>query len=278
LRTRSFLFTPANRLDRLAKARASGADWCVMDLEDGVAPGEKANARAQVAGHLGSLDAAGRAGLALRVSTLTTADGLRDLTMLLDAPCWPEMLVLPKVESAKEIEQVRSLASHAGHAPAIMVVLETARGIEAAPEILRARAPETVVGYGSADHTSETGGTMSAASLAWARGRIVNACAMAGVPAVDGVCLEFRDMDRLRAEARMVKDMGFAGKIAIHPDQIGPINEVFTASAEEAAQARAMIAAAQEAGGGAFSFHGKMVDGPVLAQAHRTLSAYIEET
>lgn len=277
MRHRSFLFTPATRLDRLDKARKSGADWVVVDLEDGVGPREKSQARGAVQNLLHDVADGETRALALRINSLATIDGIRDVNALLECRRWPGMLVLPRVESRKEISQIRSVANELGQSPAIMVVLETAIGVDQATSILCGCGPDIVVGYGSADHTAETGGTMSAAGLAWARGCIVNACAVARLPAVDGVFLDYKDTDGLKEEACLVKDLGFSGKIAIHPDQIAAINAAFTPSQKDAELARAMIEAAHETSSGAFSFNGKMVDAPVLAQARRTIQAYQED-
>lgn len=277
MRQRSFLFTPASRLDRLEKARKSGADRVVIDLEDGVGTEEKGQARAAVQSLLKDLgDDAARA-LALRINALSTSDGIRDMHALLECGRWPGMLVLPKVESSREIVQIRSIARELGRSPILMVILETAIGIDQATRILRGCGSDTLVGYGSADHTAETRGSMGAAALAWARGHIINACAAARLPAVDGVFLDYRDTDGLKQEARLVRELGFSGKIAIHPSQIATINAAFTPTKADAELARAMIEAARTARSGAFSFNGKMVDEPVLAQARRTLQAYQED-
>jgi citrate lyase beta subunit len=167
------------------------------------------------------------------------------------------------------VAQIAALA--AGRARNLLLTLETAAGIARADEIARAATEGAVLGYGSADHMAEVGGTMSAPSLAHGRAVVLNAAAVAGIPAMDGVWLDFKDVDGLRDEANLVKSMGFAGKIAIHPDQIDPINKVFSPSEDEVATARALLAASDKAGGGAFSFKGKMVDAPVLARARRIM-------
>jgi citrate lyase beta subunit len=274
MQTRSFLFTPATRLERLEKARDSGADRVVIDLEDGVASEEKTKARQYVRSYLGAADVSHLSQTALRINCASTVAGIRDVAMLLDSDKWPGMLVLPKVESSKEIEQIVSISAESGKQPELLVTLETARGVEESDQIACACPQNAAIGFGSADYTAETGGLMSAAGLSWARGRIVNACALNGIAAIDGVCLDFKDNDALLREAQLVQEMGFSGKIAIHPAQISIINQVFTPTSAEADTARAMIAASNAAGGGAFSFNGKMVDGPVLARAHRILAAY----
>lgn len=268
---RSILFTPANRLDRLARALAAGADWVALDLEDGVGPDDKEQAR-KALGDLAASDWDGQAHrIAVRISTLGSPDGIRDMAAMLDWPVWPGMVILPKVSSPVEVEQAVQLAQFCGKDPCFLVTLETAAGLVNVAAIAQAVPKTGVLGYGSADHMAETGGVMNAAGLAWARGRIVNAAALAGVPAMDGVFLDFRDADGLRDEAQLVKSMGFAGKLAIHPAQIAPINTVFSASDSEIATARAMVAASQAAGNGAFSYNGKMVDAPVLAHARRII-------
>lgn len=273
MRLRSLLFLPATRLDRLDKALASGADTVVLDLEDGVGPGDKAAARAALGDLAGGRLASCAGRIAVRINALATPEGIRDMAALLDWPCWPAMIVVPKVEAAAEVRQVAALVSAHSPAPALLLTIETARGIAAAQEVAGAAPPGAVLGYGSADHMAETGGTMCAASLAFGRGQIVNAAAACGLRAVDGVWLDFRDRAGLEAEARLVRSMGFAGKIGIHPDQVPPINAVFSPTPEELAQARALLEAEAAAGGGAFAVNGRMVDAPVLARARRTVEA-----
>ena len=140
-----------------------------------------------------------------------------------------------------------------------------------AVEILTAVPNGALVGYGSADHMAETGGQMNAAGLAWARAQVVNAAACAGIPALDGVWFDYKDDQGLSRETELVRNIGFSGKIAIHPDQIPTINAAFTPDAAALASASQMVAASVAAGGGAFSFNGKMVDAPVLARAQRIL-------
>lgn len=268
---RSLLFLPANRLDRLDKALDSGADRVALDLEDGVAPDEKAAARAAL-GHLADgrlADLAGR--IAVRINSLDRPDGIRDLAAMLDWPVWPGMLVVPKVEHPAQIAQIAALAASGTREPALLITLETATGIANAAAIARAVTDGGAIAYGSADHMAETGGGMSAAALAHGRGQVVNAAAIARVPALDGVRLDYRDMPGLTAEAELAQAMGFAGKIAIHPDQIAPINAVFSPDAKQIETAGAMLDAARRAGGGAFAFNGKMVDAPVLARARRVV-------
>lgn len=270
---RSLLFTPATRLDRVSRALAAGPDWVALDLEDGVGPDDKAAARAALGAFAGDGMGVVAGRVAVRINTLSSADGIRDMAAMLDWPVWPGMVILPKVSAPSEVVQLAALAAACGQAPVLMAVLETAAGIACADRIARAMPKTGVLGYGSADHTAETGGEMTEPALAWARGQVVNAAAVAGLPAMDGVWLDLGDHAGLAAEARLVKAMGFSGKIAIHPDQIAPINAVFSPSEDELAAARAILAASDAAGGGAFSYKGRMVDAPVLARARRIVGS-----
>ncbi|MTH95581.1 CoA ester lyase [Roseibium sp. RKSG952] len=272
MRTRSLLFTPADKIERLSRARASGTDWMVLDLEDGVAPVRKAPARSAVHQNLVEASPSALGRLALRINTLRSPEGIRDVTMLLDTPVWPAMLVLPKIESPEEVLQIRTLADAQGKHPLLLVCLETAIGLERAGNIFRQAGPKILAGYGSADHMAEVGGSMSSQALAWGRGQVLNAAGSAGVPALDGVCLSLKDREAVMREARLALDMGFCGKLAIHPAQIDPINAVFTPASAEVERARAMVDASHDRGGGAFLFAGKMVDAPVLAHAQRVLA------
>lgn len=273
MQLRSLLFLPATRLERLGKALASGADMVVLDLEDGVGPEDKPAAR-QALDDLARLDMKAHEGrIAVRINSLATADGIRDLAMMLDWQAWPAMLVVPKVEAAAEVRQVAALASTGASAPALLLTLETAAGILAAEDIAAAAPSGSVLGYGSADHMAETGGTMTPTSLAFGRGQVLNAAAKRQLSAVDGVWLDFRDTKGLTAEAELAKSMGFTGKIAIHPDQIAPIHRVFTPTPEEVEDAKALLGAVASAGKGAFAFNGRMVDAPVLARARKIVEA-----
>jgi len=259
------------RLDWLSKALAAGPDWVALDLEGGVGPGDKCCARQALDAFASGEMCVLADRIAVRINTLSSPEGIQDIAAMLDWPTRPGMEFFPKVSAPSEVAHLMALAASCGRAAIILVTLETAAGIACADQIARALPNTAVISYGSADHMAETGGEMSEASLAWARGQIVNAAAMAGVPAMDGVWLDFRDTVGLKAEAQLVKSLGFAGKIAIHPDQIAAINAVFSPTTAEIATARDMLAASDAAGGGAFSYNGKMIDAPVLARARRIM-------
>ena len=108
---------------------------------------------------------------------------------------------------------------------------------------------------------------MGVDSLAYSRGKIVNASALYNTIALDGVWLDFRDAEGCFNETKLIKSMGFKGKFAIHPDQIEPIHRAYNPTDEELVWAKGVLKASETAGTGAFNFEGKMVDAPVLARA-----------
>jgi len=109
-------------------------------------------------------------------------------------------------------------------------------------------------------------------SLAYCRGKIINAAALYNTLALDGVWLDFKDADGCRAETEHVKSMGFKGRFAIHPDQIKPIHDAYNPTKEELEWAKGVLEESKTAGTGAFKFQGKMVDAPVLERARLIIS------
>jgi (S)-citramalyl-CoA lyase len=268
-RVRSWLFTPATRPDRFGKADASGADVCIIDLEDSVAPADKAESRRTALAHLAQ-PAPGSCGRALRVNGLDTRFGLADLQALLESSAGPDYLVLPKTESAAHLQILDRLLAEAGKTTRLVGLIESARGLAAAEEIAAATPRLEALLFGAADMSADLGAATTWAPLAYARSRLVAACALAGVPAIDSPFFDVKDHDSLMQETAQAVALGFAGKAAIHPNQIGPINAALTPHPEEVARARAILA---ENAKGVGVLQGQMVDEAVARKARRILSA-----
>ena len=269
---RSVLFVPGTSRERFPKAFASGADAVVLDLEDGVDAARKAEAREMVGEWLTAAPEEGPSRL-VRVNGAASdfidddLDWLGSIAGLFDA------LILPKVETPDEI------AGIAGRVETAFVVplLETARGILHAREIVTAGPVVPAVLFGAEDLTAELGipRTVEGDELLVARGHVVLAAVSIGADPIDAVFVEIDKLDRLRQDATRARALGFTGKMAIHPDQVAVINEVFTPSAQEIAAARRIVEAAEAAqaeGEGAFRLDGRMVDAPVVRRAHRILA------
>jgi citrate lyase beta subunit len=271
---RSMLFVSGEKADRFAKAVASGADVVCIDLEDAVLPAAKAAARIEALKWLSAQPAAGRAAaLALRINGIRALDGLRDVLELTASDATLDWLLLPKVESAAEIDVVRAWLGP--REIGLVALLESPRGVERAVDIAaalgRARPDgRSALMMGGVDLAVELGVPVSAAALAYARGRLVNAARTSGLQAWDVPCLDVDDAAALRAETQSVMALGFTCKTAIHPRQIGVIHEAFAPDLEEVRWAHELLAAAPGAGG-AWIFRGRMVDAPVLLRARRVV-------
>jgi (S)-citramalyl-CoA lyase len=268
-RVRSWLFTPATRPDRFGKAAASGADVCIIDLEDSVAPADKVEARRAALTHLAQ-PAADSCQRALRINGLDRRFGIADLQALLESSARPDYLVLPKTESAAHLTILDRLLSEAGKATRLVALIESARGLAAAEEIAAATPRLEALLFGGADMSADLGAQTAWAPLAYARAQLVAACALTGVLAIDSPFFDVKDHEGLTQETAEAVALGFAAKAAIHPNQIATINEALTPRSEEVARARAILA---ENAKGVGVVQGQMVDEAVARKARRILIA-----
>ena len=277
---RTWLFAPGNHPRRVEKALGLDADAVILDLEDAVAVAEKVAARAAVAA---ALDQPRRARAFVRVNALDTGYTFGDL----EAVVGPGLdgIVLPKVERAADIQMVDwvmgALEARHGLAPGaidLMPILETARGIAHARDICAAGGRLRRVSFGAGDYTRDVGmeWTMAETEVDPARAETVLASRLAGLePPVDTVFIHIREEAAFRASCLKVRQMGFQGKLLIHPDQIAPANETFTPSPEDLAHARKIAAAfaeAEAAGLASIQVEGYFVDYPIVEKARRTVA------
>jgi (S)-citramalyl-CoA lyase len=268
---RSLLFTPADRPDRFAKGPASGADGAIIDLEDGVGlPSKPAARKAALAFFANPVETPASFVWALRLNHVTTQAGLEDLLALRDATK-PAVVALPKTESVTEIEIALAHLSAKGTAPTIVALIESGRGLAAANEIAGHPAVAALA-FGGADLAADLHATLAWEPMLFARSRIVQAAASAGIAAWDVPFLDIHDIDGLKRETVAAKALGYVCKLAIHPAQIAPINAIFTPSEGELARAKRVVSAFTAARGGACQVDGKMVDAPVVKAARRTVA------
>jgi len=268
--TRSLLFTPADRPDRFAKGPSSGADGVVLDLEDGVGlPAKPAARKAALAFFADPVAAPSGFVWALRLNHVTTQAGLEDLLALRDANK-PAVVVLPKTESVAEIEIALAHLSANG-TPTIVALIESGRGLAVAEEIATHPAVAALA-FGGADLAADLHATLTWEPMLFARSRIVQAAASAGIAAWDVPFLDIHDPDGLKRETVAAKALGYVCKLAIHPAQIATINAVFTPSQSEVVRAQRVVSAFEAAHGGACQVDGKMVDAPVVKAARRTVA------
>ena len=268
-RCRSWLFTPATRPDRFAKANEVGADVLIVDLEDAVAPHDKERGRATVIELLGRprSEAASRA---VRMNGIKTPSGLADLVALLNAPVGPDVLILPKTESAGQLHALDSQLTHAGKSTRLVGLIESAKGLSKAEEIATATPRLLGLMLGAADMAADLGAEASWEPMIGPRSRIVAACALGGIRAIDSPYFEVRDQDGLGQELRRSVSFGFSAKAAVHPSQVGPINDALTPTDREVEYARKVI---EESKKGVGIMDGKMIDEAVARRARRILAA-----
>ena len=261
---RSYLFVPADRPERYAKALASGADVVIVDLEDAVAPAAKAGARAALAAWLD----AGGSGIAVRINDAASAAFVDDLALV--ARPGVAAVVVPKAERAADLAHVRVAAPHA----ALVPLIETAAGIDRAREIANALGVVRLA-FGSIDLQLDLGieeGSDGSELLAF-RSALVLASRLAGLDApVDGVSTAIDDVAALDADTRRARRLGFGAKLCIHPRQVAAVHAAFAPTADELAWAERVVAAAAASSGGAVGVDGRMVDRPVLLRAQALLS------
>lgn len=285
---RSWLFVPGDRPDRFAKAEASGADAVILDLEDAVTPEQRPAARQAIAAHLAARSAAGRGiPLWVRINPIQTADALADLVAVL--PGRPDGIILPKARHGDDLHRLdhwlQALEAQHGiesdRTRVMPMVTETASALLTMSSFACLPVRTAALTWGAEDLATELGalGNRDAAGeyelpYALAGALTLYAASAGGVPAIDTVDTEIRDVAAVERRARASRRAGFAGKLAIHPAQVAAINAAFTPSAEEVAHAekvRAAFAAAPAAG--ALRVDGKLVDRPHLLQAERMLAA-----
>lgn len=267
-RARTFLFVPATVPDRIAKALATDAEVVIVDLEDAVAPADKAAARGKL---LAWLDAHPDRRVTVRINAATTEWHAADL-----AACrHPGVagLLLPKAETAAQMAH-----AHAVSGKPVLAIVETAAGLDALGQVATAPGCARLV-FGKLDLAVELGlepDESDPEELAFLpyRAMLVLASRRAGLPApVDGVFTAIRDAPALTRYARRARGHGFGAILLIHPTQVGPVAAAFTPSESDIAWARAVRAAAEAAGGGATVLDGRMIDAPVIARADRILAA-----
>jgi (S)-citramalyl-CoA lyase len=269
IRARSWLFTPATRADRFANAAAAGADVAILDLEDAVAPKDKAEARTTALDYLAGAPADG-ARHALRINGLDTRAGISDLDALLGSKAAPDFLVLPKTETSGHLQILDRLLAAAGKSTRLIGLIESAHGLAAVEAIATATPRLVGLMLGAADMAADLGSATAWEPLAFARGQLIAACALAGVTPIDAPFFDLHDEAGLKQEVAAAVALGFSAKAAIHPAQIAAINAALTPSAEAVEKARAILA---ENAKGVGTVDGQMIDEAIARKARRTLAA-----
>lgn len=279
---RALLYIPGDDPRKIAKASTLDVDCICLDMEDGVALNRKQAARQTIARVLVEQNF-GRAERLARINPIGSGLELEDLAAVL--PARPDAIVIPKVEGAEQVRWVsREITRLAQITPAgdtgkqigLICMIETARGIVNLASIAAADLRLQALIFGAEDLANDIGAVRTSAAweVFYARSAVVTYAAAFNLQAIDMVYVDFQDEAGLRREARQGAEMGFTGKQIIHPRQVNPVQEAFTPSAAEIAQARRIVEAFaehQSSGKGAFALDGKMVDAPVVKAAESIL-------
>ena len=270
---RSILFSPGDKPALMRKAPDTDADVVVFDLEDAVAPGTKAEARQEVAAVLDEIDPPCEVVVRVNPTGIAAAD---DLDVVLAGDPRLDAVMLPKVGDASDVDDLRALLRERDADLPIFALVESAAGVLHAEAIAAADGNDAVC-FGAEDLAADIGAdrTREGTEVLYARQRVVVAAAAAGVDAIDTLVTDFQDDERLREDAAFSRQLGYDGKLAIHPAQVPIINEAFTPAEEDVAWARRVLEAAgverESTGGevGVLEVDGEMIDAPLLARAER---------
>ena len=276
---RTYLFCPGNHPRKLEKVFQVGGDAVILDLEDAVAIAEKPATRALV---VAALKRPRRCRGYVRVNAYDTEFCYGDIIEIVGP--WLDGIVLPKLENVEDIRSVDWLLKNLERERGmdigsidVMPIIETAKGQDAVRQIAQANTRVRRLSFGAGDYTKDLGmewslGEMELASM---RAEMVMASRLGELePPVDTVFIHIREQDAFRASCDLVRDLGFQGKMCIHPDQVAFANAAFTPTEEQLAFARKVIEAFSEAeskGSASIQIDGYFVDYPIVDKAKRII-------
>jgi (S)-citramalyl-CoA lyase len=269
---RSFIFTPGLKPEMFPKALVSGADMVCIELEDGIAPKDKEEARAKALKLFEVPQADDGVERILRINSMRERFGIEDVLAILATDTPPPSLMMPKVRSPDEIVMLDQLLTERGHKTRLHVIIETNAGLEAAYEIANCSSRIEAMFFGGVDMAAELRCENNWQQLIYARSRVVHAAASAGLDVIDVPYLNLQDLDGMCDEAQKAKSLGFAGKGSVHPKQIGALNDIFTPSNDDIARARRIIKTFEEADTGLVVIDGKLIEKPVMREMYRIVA------
>ncbi|KAM6316760.1 citramalyl-CoA lyase, mitochondrial [Aegotheles albertisi] len=287
---RAVLYVPADDEKKIRKIPSLNVDCAVLDCEDGVALNRKREARLTVVKTLEEFDF-GHAEKCVRINSVSSGLAEEDLKVLLQSKTLPSSMMLPKVENVEEIRWFSDKFLHHLKGRTLVEPMNFIPFVETAVGLLNFKAvcEEAVrtgsqagfhldaVVFGGEDFRASIGATSSKEThdILYARQKIIVTAKAFGLQAIDLVYIDFRDEDGLRRQSREGASMGFTGKQVIHPNQIAVVQEQFSPSPEKIKWAQELISAFEEhqrLGKGAFTFHGSMIDMPLLKQAQNIVT------
>ncbi len=276
---RALLYMPGDDRHKIEKALTLGVDCICMDMEDGVAVNRKAEARTTIAKALKELDF-GKSEKLARINAI--GSGLENDDIHAVLPYRPDGIVIPKLEELSQIKWAGDIIEAAEleygwplNSIRVLVDVETAKGILNLQEIASHPRLDALI-FGGEDFAASIGAirTRGATELLYARQAAVIAAAAFGLQAIDIVTIDFKDLEALRLESEFGARLGFTGKQIIHPAQVEPVQSAFTPGEEAIAHARRIVETfetSQAKGAGAYALDGRMIDMPLVKNAHKVL-------
>ncbi len=268
---RSFIFTPGLNPEMFPKALASGADMVCIELEDGIAIKDKDEARKNTINALKTLEVKNDVELVVRVNCQRTKPGLLDLEAFISSKLKVKALMLPKVKTPDEITFIDDLLSDCNLDTDLHVIMETNEALENIYDIAHSSKRIVALYFGGVDMAAELRVPNSYENLIYARSKLVHAGASVGVDVIDVPYLDLEDMNGMKKEAELVRNLGFTGKGSIHPKQINILNKVFTPSEEEITKAKKIIDRFNASDTGLVVIDGKLIEKPVLREMQRRI-------
>jgi citrate lyase subunit beta/citryl-CoA lyase len=267
---RSLLFSPGDRPELMRKGPATGTDVVVFDLEDAVAPDRKAEGREAVAAVLADPAFDPDCEVCVRVNPDPTVadDDLRAV-----AGTGVDSVMLPKAGTAEQVETLGRILDERDIDVPVIALCESAAGVLHA-EAIAGASPVDALAFGAEDLSADIGATRTreGTEVLYAREHVVLAAAAAGVDALDTVYTDIEDTEGMAEETAFALELGYDGKMCIHPAQVPVVNDAFTPAGERVEWARRVLEAAEAAereGRGVFRVEGEMIDAPLIARAER---------
>jgi len=268
---RSFIFTPGLKPEMFPKAIESGADMVCIELEDGIAINDKDEARNNTIEALKTLEVNSDVELVVRINNQRTKFGLLDLEAFVSSKLKVKALMLPKVKTPDEITFIDDLLTDCNLDTDLHVIMETNEALQNIYDIAHASKRIVALYFGGVDMAAELRVDNKWENLVYARSKLVHAGASAGLDVIDVPYLDLENMDGMKKEAELVRNLGFTGKGSIHPKQIKILNEVFTPPEDEILKAKKILEQFNNSNTGLVVINGKLIEKPVLREMQRKI-------
>ena len=268
---RSFIFTPGLQPEMFPKALVSGADMVCIELEDGIAIKDKDIARKNTINALKTLEVKTDVELVVRINCQRTKFGLLDLEAFISSEIKIKAIMLPKVKTPDEIKFIDDLLTDCNLDTDLHVIMETNEALENIYDIAHASKRTVALYFGGVDMAAELRVDNKWENLLYARSKLVHAGASAGLDVIDVPYLDLENMDGMKKEAELVRNLGFTGKGSIHPKQIKILNEVFTPPQDEIVKAKKILEQFNNSNTGLVVIDGKLIEKPVLREMKRKI-------